>query len=217
MSAGFAVLTLEANNTTCGLISDSVTIFITNTTPVTLLSFRGSKTKIGNELSWSTSAEFNNNGFELLRSNDGQSFTKIGYVTSKAVNGNSNNVLNYNFIDNTTQGQAKYYRLNQLGSDNRNQLSSVLFIKGDNTNTYTLNAVSPNPAQNFVNINIASTVKENVRLMVYDATGKNVYAQNASFISGNNNIKININKLSLGNYFIKISGTNQIVASFIKN
>ena len=217
ISAGFAVLTLEANNITCGLISDSVTIFITNTTPVTLLSFKGSKIKIGNELNWSTSAEFNNNGFELLRSNDGQSFTKIGYVTSKAVNGNSNNVLNYNFIDNTTQGQAKYYRLNQLGSDNRNQLSSVLFIKGDNTNTYTLNAVSPNPAQNFVNINIASTVKENVRLMVYDATGKNVYAQNASLISGNNNIKININKLSLGNYFIKISGTNQIVASFIKN
>jgi hypothetical protein len=53
--------------------------------------------------------------------------------------------------------------------------------------------------------------------MVYDATGKNVFTQNASLISGINNIKINVNKLSFGNYFIKIAGTNQIVASFIKN
>jgi hypothetical protein len=217
ISAGFAVLTLEANSTTCGLVSDSVTIFITNTTPVTLLSFKGSKTKVGNELTWSTSSETNNNGFEVLQSNNGRSFTKIGYIVSKAVNGNSNSVLNYNFVDNSAQGFAKYYRLNQIGSDNRNQLSSIVFIKGDNTNTYSLNFVSPNPAQNFVNVNIASTVKENVRLMVYDATGKNVFTQNASLISGINSIKINVNKLSFGNYFIKIAGTNQIVASFIKN
>ncbi len=217
ISAGSVVLTLEASNAICGMVSNSVTLFITNTTPVTLLSFKGAKSKIGNELTWSTSAEFNNNGFEVLRSNDGQSFTKIGFVTSKAVNGNSSNLLNYNFSDNSTFGQAKYYRLNQMGSDNRNQLSSIVFIKGDNANTYTLNFVSPNPAQNFVNVNIASTVKENVRLMVCDATGKNVFSQNASLISGNNNIKINVNKLSLGNYFIKISGSNQIVASFIKN
>jgi len=217
IAAGFAILSLEANSATCGLVSNSVTIFITNTTPVTLTSFKGAKTKIGNELTWSTSAEFNNNGFEVLRSNDGQSFTKIGYVTSKAVNGNSSNVLNYKFSDNSTFGQAKYYRLNQLGSDSRNQLSSILFIKGDNANTYSLNFVSPNPAQNFVNVNIESTVKENVRLMIFDATGKNVFTQNASLVSGNNNIKINVNKLSLGNYFIKVAGTNQIVASFIKN
>jgi len=217
VAAGSVVLTLEANSATCGLVSNSVTIFITTTTPVTLLSFKGAKSKIGNELTWSTSSELNNNGFEVLRSNDGQSFTKIGYVTSKAVNGNSSNVLNYNFSDNSTLGQAKYYRLNQLGSDSKNQLSSVIFIKGDNNNTYTLNFVSPNPAQNFVNVNITSTVKENVRLMVYDASGKNVFTQNASLSSGNNNIKINVNKLSLGNYFIKVAGTNQIVASFIKN
>jgi len=80
-----------------------------------------------------------------------------------------------------------------------------------------LNFVSPNPAQNFVNVNIASTVKENVRLMVCDATGKNVFSQNAILVSGNNNIQINLNKLPVGNYFIKISGSNQIVASFIKN
>jgi hypothetical protein len=215
--AGSVDLTLEANNATCGLVSNSVTLFITNTTPVTLLSFKGAKTKIGNELTWSTSTEINNNGFEILRSNDGQSFTKIGYVVSKALNGNSSNVLNYNFVDNTTLGQAKYYRLNQLGSDNRNQFSSIVFIKGENANTFSLNFVSPNPAQNFVNVNIASTVKENVSLMVYDATGKNVLSQNASLVSGNNNIKINVNKLSFGNYFIKISGSNQIVASFIKN
>ena len=104
-----------------------------------------------------------------------------------------------------------------MGSDSKNQLSSIIFIKGDNLNTYTLNFVSPNPAQNFVNVNITSTVKENVRLMVYDASGKNVFTQNASLSSGNNNIKINVNKLSLGNYFIKVAGSNQIVASFIKN
>jgi hypothetical protein len=113
IAAGFAVLNLEANSTTCGLVANSVTIFITNTTPVTLTSLKGAKTKSGNELTWVTSAEFNNNGFEVLRSNDGQTFMKVGYVNSKATNGNSNISLNYNFVDKGIQGQAKYYRLNQ--------------------------------------------------------------------------------------------------------
>jgi len=217
IAAGFAVLNLEANSTTCGLVANSVTIFITNTTPVTLTSLKGAKTKSGNELTWVTSAEFNNNGFEVLRSNDGQTFMKVGYVNSKATNGNSNISLNYNFVDKGIQGQAKYYRLNQMGSDNKNQLSAIVFINGDNANSYTLNFVSPNPAQSFVNVNMTSTVKENVQLMIYDALGKNVFSQNASLISGNNSIKINVNKLPVGNYFIKVSGTNQIVASFIKN
>lgn len=48
-------------------------------------------------LSWSTLSETNNDHFDIEISKNGTDFKKLGTVTSKALNGNSGEVLNYQF------------------------------------------------------------------------------------------------------------------------
>lgn len=57
-------------------------------------------------ISWNTSSETNNSHFEIQASTDGfATYRKIGTVNSAAVNGNSNNNLQYNFS--ITENQAR--------------------------------------------------------------------------------------------------------------
>lgn len=48
-------------------------------------------------LIWSTITEIENDHFEIEESNDGMNWNKIASIPSKAINGNSNNRLDYNF------------------------------------------------------------------------------------------------------------------------
>ena len=56
-------------------------------------------------IDWITESETNNDHFEILASQDGNSFYKIGSVLSKAKDGNSNNALPYSFS--ITENQAR--------------------------------------------------------------------------------------------------------------
>lgn len=51
-------------------------------------------------VSWTTEKETANNHFEIEASADGQQFTKIATVASKAINGNSDAALNYEWTSN---------------------------------------------------------------------------------------------------------------------
>jgi hypothetical protein len=48
-------------------------------------------------VNWSTLSETNNERFEIEVSKDGKSFTKVGTINTKALNGNSDKTLDYNF------------------------------------------------------------------------------------------------------------------------
>ncbi len=56
-------------------------------------------------LNWSTIHELNNDHFEVEASTNGKDFVKIGEIESKAVNGNSDTVIEYKF-DISTYGHA---------------------------------------------------------------------------------------------------------------
>jgi hypothetical protein len=67
--------------------------------PVTLLNFKCEKKGTTNKVDWTTFTEINNAGFQLQRSTDGTTFSKLAYVSSKAINGSSVAAINYNFND----------------------------------------------------------------------------------------------------------------------
>ena len=48
-------------------------------------------------VNWSTASETNNSHFEIEASKDGKSFVKIGEVKSQALNGDSNQIIQYSF------------------------------------------------------------------------------------------------------------------------
>ncbi len=55
---------------------------------------------------WTTISEQNNDHFEIQASVDGKTFVTLGKVNSKAVNGNSNQVLSYDFSADLTQQKS---------------------------------------------------------------------------------------------------------------
>lgn len=112
--------------------------------PVKLISF--DVFKMGNvaELIWATASEQNNKGFDIERSIDGHSWSKIGFVNSLAGNGNSDARLDYKFVDNVPAKNQNYYRLKQVDIDGNHEYSRVRTVWFNEANKIT---VYPNPVR----------------------------------------------------------------------
>jgi hypothetical protein len=85
------------------------------------------------------------------------------------------------------------------------------------TNTQDLNAfvqkfsIQPNPAIDFVNLNIQSMEDQNISLSVTNTMGQEVFSnQNQNLISGDNIVPLDIQNLNTGIYFITIRNGNQM-------
>lgn len=86
-----------------------------STLPVNLTSFTGKLNGAdGVALSWSTASEQNNDYFELLRSDDGITWSIIKTIKGK---GNSTQVSTYGYIDPSPLAGTNYYLLKQVDFD----------------------------------------------------------------------------------------------------
>ena len=85
-------------STRCGEKSDTLTITPEAITlPVVFDKLEAFVTGSQLFVNWTTNSETNNSHFEIEASADGKTFTKIGQVQSKAVNGNSGLPLSYDY------------------------------------------------------------------------------------------------------------------------
>ena len=117
------------------------TIIAAGGLPVKLLSFTGKTVDKTNVLTWATATEQNNAGFEVQRSTDGTSFSKIGFVRGA---GNSTTQKEYTFTDNrTTANNSFYYRLKQTDTDNQYEYSNTISLSN---NAKAIVSVYPNPS-----------------------------------------------------------------------
>jgi hypothetical protein len=169
--------------------------------PVSLKSFKANALPNANQLSWTTSSETNNKGFEIQRSmGNTNDFKTIGFVGTKAKQGNSEAEISYSFEDaNVKAGQTHYYRLNQVDFDGKSVLSSVKSIKPgsieSNLNVY------PNPSQGSFTVNTGSNSGK-LNIFVMDNTGRIV---NQFMNVSTSNTRIN--NLKKGFYTLKIVNT----------
>ena len=116
-------------------------------------------------LDWTTHTESNNSGFEVQRSVSGSSnFRKIGFVDSKAKNGNSQTDLQYTFTDALLEsGHAYYYRLKQIDLDGKSALSAVVHAPANFWPTEIM--LYPNPSSGFVNVKMGTQGTTTVELL----------------------------------------------------
>lgn len=76
----------------------------------------------------------------------------------------------------------------------------------------------PNPANDFINLNLSSETSFTSQLKVYNAIGALVQSANFNVINGSNTYKIELSELNSGLYFIEISEPNKKQTfKFIKN
>ena len=168
--------------------------------PVTLSSFTAKPTPDNKvSLAWVTSTEQVNKGFRIERQagDANVKFEQIGFVGSKAKDGNSQNTLTYNFTDAAPKvGAASFYRLVQEDLDGKLTYTEVRLVK---LNGQSVSMVFPNPSIGAVNISRTADGKK-MNIQVIDQSGK--------IISQVNNIADANYKLSIpqsGVYTIKMT------------
>lgn len=107
--------------------------------PVVFSRFDAQKFAASVQLNWGTSAEIQNDRFEIERSVDGRNFATIGKVKG---NGSTSQANNYSFIDYTPASGINYYRLCQVDIDGQRHYTRIVTV-----NMGTETTVFPNPVR----------------------------------------------------------------------
>jgi len=113
--------------------------------PVSLRSFTAARSNSNVLLKWETASEQNSRGFYIERNLGNNVWQTLGFVQSKAINGNSNSVLNYEYTDfnNNAKGITQY-RLRQVDIDGKHAYSPIRAVRAGGQKGKTI--VYPNPS-----------------------------------------------------------------------
>jgi hypothetical protein len=167
--------------------------------PVTLTGFdaiRLDKLKV--KLQWRTSTEQNNRGFEIERRLEHEpAFATLGFVATKAANGNSVSPLEYTSIDPNGFGGISYYRLKQTDRDGRSFHTLIKAVKGMGQTSVSI-LLWPNPARGQFSLRLDGAVGTKDAIIT-DLSGKAV--RNLRL---NNHQQINVHGLPAGTYIITV-------------
>ncbi|MFY0627238.1 MAG: T9SS type A sorting domain-containing protein [Reichenbachiella sp.] len=189
-----------------------------NPLPIDLISFEGQLVPNGVSLIWETASEINNDFFQVERSIDGKHFKTIGSVDG---NGNSNGLIEYNYLDSRPYHGISYYRLVQYDYDGEFEIFDPIRI--DNTNQETDFSFSfyPNPTQsNNLNFRLSTGNETSlIQITMYNLSGKVVHLENFAPVFGNSDYKIHIQGLlKKGIYQAVIQqGNNQVTSKISLN
>jgi hypothetical protein len=159
---------------------------------------------LDNELNWVTASEENNAGFEIQRSFNGTSFYPVGYVHSKAPNGNSTERLNYTFSDKTAGNLKSYYRLRIMDLAQRSSHSTICIIESKEKSTLFVQSAYPNPAKDHVTLMINAPTKTEATIIVRDIAGRLLSKQAANMEQGLNSLSVYLGKFSNSTYIIEV-------------
>lgn len=176
--------------------------------PVELISFQAITAKDNVNLYWETSFEENNQGFEIYRKHAiSEDWNKIGFVKGK---GNSNSIEKYDYTDKNLIPGKYEYKLKQIdynGNFEFFNLSGIVEI--NNPEKFELKQNYPNPFNPSTKIQFYIPSISNVKLAVYDITGKEVAVLvNENLNPGYYENVFNAGNLTSGIYYYKLTAGN---------
>ncbi len=180
--------------------------------PVKLIDFTA--TAIENSyirLDWSTALEINNAGFEVERSTDGATFTKIGWMKG---NDNSTSTIAYSFDDKTAQPNIRYYyRLKQI--DNGNvafEYSKIVTAQIISEGKTSIGDFIPNPTKDRSKIDLFIAKDQTATIDVYEVTGKFIKSETIDLKKGFNTYVIQTEDLSSATYIVSFKVDDQRIS-----
>ena len=172
---------------------------------IQLFDFNGLVKEYGNSLQWSVMNETNVNYHELERRLDEETDFKPIFKIDGINNVSALN--SYQFVDETITDKA-FYRIKSVENDEEISYSQILFLKRDLVNNI---SVFPNPTSQFINVQYDSEETRNVNFDIFNQLGKLVVSTERLIFEGNNAIRLDIENLPDGNYFLQIGDDEQIV------
>lgn len=159
-------------------------------------------------VSWKTAAEYNNLMFEIYRSTTNAAgktdYRKVGEVAAK---GTTQTVSSYSFNDNIADLSSGkiFYKIKQIDVNGANTWSEVVSIDKKISTIGILN-ITPNPANNKVEVSINNGVEGSYNLTLIDMTGKLVFASALNVSENSSSLKIDVSQLPAGVYSLQVVG-----------
>jgi hypothetical protein len=194
--------TLDPGNTPTGSVeSANLTSFspftfgftAQSTLPIYLLNFTGRKEGNTAKLSWTITENSTPQRFEILRSTTGGNFTQIGSVAG------AERKLTYDFTDNALPTGTVYYRLRMIDIDGSAELTKVIAVM-NGSKGIVITSMMPTLVTDRARLNISSSEKVSMQLIVTDIYGRSVKQQVNGLTNGNQEIWMNLGNLPTGTY-----------------
>ena len=191
--------------TLCSTVSATGTIIVNPVVmPLSLIEFKGKRQSAGILLEWTTVNEIQSGRFEIERSNNGNSFYKIGSTNATGIAGAK---TTYSYPDVNPAASNNYYRLKIIDIDGKFSYSKVVAFTGQGTKDIFISNISPNPFSNKIDLTINLEKSAQLQLQIIDFTGRIMITKTVNGKAGSNNIQWNgLNKLANGLYYINING-----------
>jgi hypothetical protein len=170
--------------------------------PIYIASFEAKAVEKGVDLSWKVVSEKNGEGFQILRlNNELKTSDVIGKISLT-----EQKMGVYHFIDENPAPGTNYYQLKQIDLDGTFTLSKVIGVRFEEIFEA---FVSPNPANDHVNVQFTSRTSGATAVEVYDMSGVRLSSSKIDMKEGKNNYRLNIGNFSSGQYFIKVLNSDE--------
>lgn len=156
------------------------------------------------KVEWTTDAENGIKQYEVEKSENGISFSKVAVTPAKE---NNQKQVQYSWIDNTSIYNDNFYRIKSIGINNNIQYSAVVKLSISKTDKSI--RIFPNPIKgNIFSIQISGAAG-NYTTELYNMAGQKIYTTNVMHTGGNSTQHIHIpSNLPTGNYQLKIMNEN---------
>jgi hypothetical protein len=212
-----AEINLGAGTDICATAYGNITGLLTGTganctqaMPVEMMSFSAAVNQNNVNLSWQTSSEINNRGFEIYRSDNNTRlhWNVVGFVKG---NGTKTTPTNYTYSDAKIKTGKYYYRIKQIDNNGNMQyyeLNNIVNVSLPGK--FELMQNYPNPFNPLTKISFTLPVDSKVSLIVYDIEGRKVseILNNIFLVSDYYSFEFNAANLSSGIYFYRIVTDN---------
>lgn len=185
------------------------------TTPVpmatTLLNFTAETDGTnGININWKATNEEDFSHYDLERSSDGTTFSKINSQVGKCT---GSDICKYSYKD-VNHSSIVYYRLKMVDKNEHFRYSSVAVINPLVSNTSNYELISCSSDGGDLNVKISAKKKTTAKFVVYNLAGVAVLTREDQLIkSGTNDHSFTIGKLSKGVYILKVYTSDDKVLS----
>ena len=191
-----------------GWYIDDIGIVVYGIIPVELTSFSAITKDDNVLLSWVTSTETNNLGFDVERrstkSNSG--WQKLGFINGT---GTKTKKSSYSFADKNPAEGKSYYRLKQIDFDGTSKIYNSVEVDFETVKEYSLSQNYPNPFNPSTEINYTLAKSGNITLKIYNLLGSEIATLVNGFMeAGKHSVKFDANDITSGIYFYTIKADN---------
>jgi hypothetical protein len=170
--------------------------------PVQILTFTGKQQGYNNLLNWLIITKDEIERFEVERSVNNVTYSKIGAVTNAV---QLNTLQQFNYIDDVSSLTATtlYYRIKIITKNGEVDYSNYIVI-GIKPQANTTVTIAPNPATTEVNIKFTSNREEIIEIRLVDNAGRIILKEKKQIVKGSNTVQLSsLGKLSNGLYLMQ--------------